>query len=171
MLATGGIGVLVVLAFVGAVVFGRNTEVKPGDRIAVVRSESPAGFSILAGRCTDERVNAVEVRALAGPALWRIESKKGVINRAFTVGGDAPFGAVTVTPLQPLPDGVLVASIRVGDAEDAEQFDPAHLETADAPEAPCGGTDLGVVPLLFVAGAAGVVAAYGGMVRRYVRAR
>ncbi|HEX4903831.1 MAG TPA: hypothetical protein VFU93_00160 [Acidimicrobiales bacterium] len=171
VLATGGIGVLVVLAFVGAVVFGRNTEVKPGDRIAVVRSESPAGFSILAGRCTDERVNAVEVRAPVGPTLWRIESKKGVINRAFSVGGEPPFGAATVTPLQPLPTGTLVAAIRVGDTEDVEQFDPAHLETADAPEAPCGGADLGLVPLLFVAGAAGVVVAYGGLVRRYLQAR
>ena len=171
MLATGGVGVLVVLAFVGAVVLGRNTEVKPGDRIAVVRSDGPAGFSILAGRCIDERVKAVEVRTPVGPVLWRIESEKGVINRSFQVGADAPFGAATVTPLQPLPAGVLVAGIRVGDTEDAEQFDPAHLETADAPEAPCGATDLGLVPLLFVAGAAGVVVAYGGMVRRYVRAR
>lgn len=171
MLATGGIGVLVVLAFVAAVVFGRNTEVNPGDRIAVVRSDGPVGFSILAGRCTDERVNAVEVRAPVGPALWRIESKKGVINRTFAVGAEAPFGAATVTPLQPLPAGLLVAGIRVGDAEDVEQFDPAHLETADAPEAPCGETDLGLVPLLFIAGAAGVVVAYGGLVRRYLQAR
>ena len=170
MLATGGIGVLVVLAFVGAVAFGRNTEVKPGDRVAVVRSDSPAGFSILAGRCTDERVNAVEVRAPVGPALWRIESKKGVINRSFAVGGEAPFGATTVTPLQPLPAGMLLAGIRVGDAEDVEQFDPARLDTADAPEAPCG-NDLGLVPLLFILGAGGVVVAYAGLVRRYLQAR
>ena len=162
---------LVVLAFVGAVVFGRNTEVKPGDRIAVVRSDGPAGFSILAGRCTDERVNVVEVRAPIGPSLWRIEAKKGGLNRACTVGGEPPFGATTVTPLQALPAGMLIAGIRVGDAEDLEQFDPAHLETADAPEAPCGGTDLGLVPLLFIAGAAGVVVAYGGLVRRYIQAR
>lgn len=170
MLAIGGIGVLLVLAFVAAVVFGRNTEVKPGDRVAVVRSDAPAGFSILAGRCTDERVNVVEVRAPAGAALWRIESKKGVINRSFGVGAEAPFGADTVTPLQPLPAGMLLAAIRVGDAEDVEQFDPAHLETTKAPEAPCG-SDLGLVPMLFVAGAAGVVVAYAGLVRRYLQAR
>jgi hypothetical protein len=171
VLATGGVGVLVVLAFVGAVVFGRNTQVEPGDRIAVVRSDGPAGFTILAGRCTDERVNVVEVRGLVGSALWRIESTKGVIDRSFAVGAEAPFGAATVTPLQPLPEGSLVAGIRVGDAEDREEFDPAHLETADAPEAPCGGTDLGLVPLLFIIGAGGVVVAYAGLVRRFLQAR
>ena len=89
VLATGGIGVLVVLAFVGAVVFGRNTDVGPGERIAVVRSDAPAGFTILAGRCTDERVNVVEVRAQVGSPLWRIESDKGVIDRSFDVGAEA----------------------------------------------------------------------------------
>jgi hypothetical protein len=177
VLATGGIGVLVVLAFVAVVVFGRNTTVAPGDRIAIVKVgrpaegdglDGPAGFAVLAGRCEDERVKAVEVRAPDGPPLWRIESPKGVINRTFVVGADAPFGAETVVPLQPLPAGELDAEITVDDIDDVERFDPAHLESADAPEAPCGTADLGVVPLLFILGAAGVVFAYGSMVRRYL---
>lgn len=168
MLATGGIGVLVVLAFVGAVVFGRNTAVSPGDRLAVVRSDGPAGFAVLAGRCQDERVRAVEIHAPGGPPLWRIESTKGVIERSFVVGAEpAPFGAATMTALKPLPTGVLEAVLTVDGWTDRELFDPTQLATADAPEAPCGGADLGPVALLFVVGALGVVVAYGSMVRRY----
>ena len=169
MLVTGGIGVLVVLAFVAAVVLGRNTTVAPGDRIAIVKVDGPAGFAVLAGRCEDERVKAVEVRAPGGSPLWRIESTKGVINRTFVVGADAPFGAETVVPLRPLPTGELDAEITVDDVDDVERFDPAHLESADAPEAPCGAANLGVVALLFILGAVGVVFAYGSMVRRYLR--
>jgi hypothetical protein len=171
VLATGGVGVLVVLAFVGAVVFGRNTTVAPGDRVAVVRAEGPAGFAVLAGRCQDERVRAVEVRVPDGPSLWRIESAKGVINRAFVVGAEPPFGAVAVQALQALPPGVLEAELTVDDVVDRERFDPTRLDTADAPEAPCGDADLGLVPLLFVLGALGVVFAYAAMVRRYLQAR
>lgn len=163
---------LVVLAFVVAVVFGRNTTVAPGDRVAVVRSGGPTGFTILAGRCDDERVRAVEVHAPDGPPLWRIESAKGVIARSFVVGAEPPpFGAATVAPLQPFPPGVLEAVLTVDDTTDRERFDPAHLESADAPEAPCGDADLGVVPLLFVVGAAGVVVTYAAMVRRFLQAR
>jgi hypothetical protein len=170
VLATGGVGVLVVLAFVAAIVFGRGS-VAPGDRIAVVRSDGPVGFTVLAGRCTDERVKAVEVHVPDGPPLWRIESAKGVINRSFAVGAEPPpFGATTVTPLQPLPPGTLEVLLTVDGETDHEQFDPAHLESADAPEAPCS-TDLGLVPVLFVIGAAGVVIAYSALVRRYLQAR
>jgi hypothetical protein len=170
VVVTGGIGVLVALAFVGAVVFGRNTTVGPGERVAVVASDAPAGFTVLVGRCDDERVNSVSVGVVDGPTLWRIESRKGVINRSFPVGEDPPpFGAATVTDLQPVPDGArLVALVGIGKTGDAEEFDPAHLESAEAPEAPCGGGDLGLVPVLFVLGAAGVVFTYGAMVRRYL---
>jgi hypothetical protein len=167
---TGGIGVLVALAFVAAVVFGRNTTVGPGERVAVVTSDAPAGFTVLVGRCDDERVNSVSIGVVDGPTLWRIESRKGVIDRSFPVGEDPPpFGAATVTALQEVPAGArLVAVVGIGHSGDSEQFDPAHLETADAPEAPCGGADLGLVPLLFVLGAGGVVFTYGAMVRRYL---
>jgi hypothetical protein len=167
---TGGIGVLVALAFVGAVVFGRNTAVGPGERIAVVRSGAPAGFTVLVGRCEDERVTSVSVGVVDGPTLWRIESRKGVIDRSFPVGEEPPpFGAATVTAFDSVPAGVrLVALVGIGRTGDAEEFDPEHLESADAPEAPCGGSDLGAVPVMFILGAAGVVVAYGAMVRRYL---
>jgi hypothetical protein len=171
VVVTGGIGVLVALAFVGAVVFGRNSTVEPGERVAVVKSDAPAGFTVLAGRCEDERVTSVDVHVVDGPVLWRIESKKGVIDRSFGVGEDPPFGAATVTALQPMPapGTILEAVIGVDGTLDGEEFDPAHLEEADAPEAPCGGADLGFVPLVFVLGAAGVVVTYGTMVRRYLQ--
>ncbi len=170
VVATGGIGVLVVLAFVVAVVLGRNDTVSAGDRVAVVQADGPAGIAVLAGRCQDERVRAVEVRTPDGTVLWRIESAKGVIARTIVVGAEPPpFGAVTVTPLQPLPAGELEVVLTVDGERDRERFDPAHLESADAPEAPCGQADLGLVPLLFVLGAAGVVGAYVGLVRRYLQ--
>ena len=173
MVVTGGFGVLVVIAFVAAVALGRGTTMKPGDRIAVVPLKgSPAGFEILVGRCEDERVRAVEVRAPGGPPLWRIDSAKGGIDRSFIVGQDPPpFSYRTTTKLAALPPGPLEASVVVDDATDARTFDPAHLSTSGAVGAPCGHRDIGIVPLLFVVGGAGVVVAYGAMVRRFVRAR
>jgi hypothetical protein len=173
MVLTGGIGVLVVVAFVAAVAFGRGTTVKPGDRIAVVPlTGSPAGFELLVGRCEDERVRAVEVRAPGGPPLWRIESTKGGIDRSFIVGQDPPpFSYRTTTKLATLPPGPLEATVMVDDSRDARPFDPAHLSTSGAVGAPCGSRDIGVVPWLFMAGGAGVVVAYGAMVRRFLLAR
>jgi hypothetical protein len=173
MVLTGGIGVLVVVAFVAAVAFGRGTTMRPGDRIAVVPLErSPAGFEILVGRCQDERVRAVEVRAPDGPVLWRIESTKGGIDRSFIVGQDPPpFSFRTTTKLGKLPPGPLEASVVVDQSTDARPFDPAHLSTSGAVGAPCGSRDIGIVPWLFIVGGAGVVVAYGAMVQRFVRAR
>jgi len=173
MVLTGGIGVLVVIAFVAAVAFGRGTTVKPGDRIAVVPLKgSPAGFEILVGRCEDERVRAVEVRSPDGPTLWRIESPKGGIDRSFIVGQDPPpFSYRTTTKLTNLPGGPLVASVLVDRSTDSRPFDPQRLSTAGAVGAPCGSRDIGVVPWLFIVGGGGVAVAYGAMLRRFVRTR
>lgn len=172
VVVTGGIGVLMVIAFVAAIVFGREGAVAPGDRLAVVKGAGPAGFTILAGRCTDERVQAVEVRSPDGVSLWRIESAKGAIDRRFVVGQEPPpFTFTTVTPLQPLPSGPLEAEITVDKVIDSEVFDPAHLEKATAVRAPCGNDDGGVVSLLFILGALGVAATYGVMVSRNLKAR
>jgi hypothetical protein len=173
MVLTGGIGVLVVVAFVAAVAFGRDTTVKPGDRIAVVPLKgSPAGFELLIGRCEDERVRGVEVHAPGGPALWRIESTKGGIDRSFIVGQDPPpFSFRTTTKLVKLPPGPLEASVTVDEDTDARPFDPAHLSTSAAVGAPCGQRDIGFVPILFVLGALGVLIAYGAMVRRFLVTR
>lgn len=173
MVLTGGFGVLVAVAFVAAVAFGRNTTTEPGDRIAVVPLRgSPAGFEILVGRCEDERVRAVEVRAPGGSARWRIESVKGGISRSFIAGQDPPpFGFTTVTKLQPLPPGVLEAEVTVDASVDAKVFDPAHLDRSGAVGSPCGTRDLGVVPLAFAMGCLGVVVGYAAMVRRFVQSR
>lgn len=172
VVVTGGIGVLLVIAFVAAVAFGREQPIAPGDRVAVVKAPGPAGFTILAGRCTDERVHAVEVRSPDGVSLWRVESAKGAIDRRFVVGQDPPpFEFATVTPLRPLPSGPLEAEVTVDKTVDHEVFDPAHIDKAAAVRAPCGDDDVGVVSLLFVVGALGVVAAYGAMVHRYLKAQ
>jgi hypothetical protein len=173
MVLTGGIGVLVVVAFVAAVAFGRGTTMKPGDRIAVVPlKRSPAGFEILVGRCEDERVRAVEVHAPGGPPLWRIESAKGGIDRSFIVGQDPPpFSYRTTTKLAKLPPGPLEASVTVDEDTDARPFDPAHLSTRGAVGAPCGSHDIGIVPWLFIVGGGGVAVAYGAMVRRFLVSR
>lgn len=173
MVLTGGIGVLVVVIFVAAIAFGRGTTTKPGDRIAVVPLKgSPAGFEILVGRCEDERVRTVELHAPGGPPLWRIESTKGGIDRSFIVGQDPPpFSYRTTTRLSKLPPGPLEASVTVDEDSDTRPFDPAHLSTSGAVGAPCDQRDIGIVPLLFVLGGAGVVVAYGAMVRRFVSPR
>lgn len=173
MVLTGGIGVLVVIAFVAAVAFGRDTTVKPGDRVAVIAAQgAPHGFAILVGRCEDERVHDVELRTPGGPPLWEIRSAKGGIDRSFVPGdGTVPFGFETTTALQPLPPGPLEAVVKVDDSVDSRQFDPAHLEKTSSVGAPCGSRDIGLVPLLFALGGAGVVLAYGAMVRRFLITR
>lgn len=173
MILTGGIGVLVVVAFVAAVTFGRDTTSQPGDRLAIVPLVgSPAGFEVLIGRCDDERVRAVEVRPPGGAPLWRIESVKGGIDRSFIVGQEPPpFSFRTATRLQPLPPGPLEADVTVDESEDAKVFDPAQLSKDGAVGAPCGMRDIGIVPVAFGIGALGVLLAYGAMVRRFLLSR
>lgn len=172
MVVTGGIGVLVVIAFVAAVAFGREHEVAPGDRIALIEAKGPAKLSVLVGRCDDERVDAVEIRRPDGDVLWRIESPNGSIARRFVVGADPPpFGFEAVTPLGSTLAGRLVAEAEVDGVADRELFDTAALDQERAPSAPCDGNDIGLVSILFVVGALGVVAAYGVMVRRYLGGR
>jgi hypothetical protein len=170
IVVTGGVGVLVVIAFVAGVVLGRTGEAEPGDRVGIGRVEE--GLVVFAARCEDERVRAVEVRTPGGAPLWRIESDKGTIDRDFLVGGEPPAFFVTAVRLEgPLPSGALEAEVTVDDVVDARRFDPAALEEGEGFGVSCDddGDGLGLVSLLFVAGAAGVIAAYGAMVLRYVR--
>lgn len=171
MVLAGGLGVLVVIAFVGGVALGRQRDLGPGDRIAVVPVDRGAGLGVLVGRCADERVKAVEVRVADGMSLWRIESKKGGIDRRFVVGGEPPAFFATVTPLRALPPTQLEAVVTIDDTVDERRFDPSSLDDAAAPRAPCSRSDLGWAILLFAAGAAGVVVAYAVMVRRYLGTR
>jgi hypothetical protein len=168
MVVTGGVGVLVVVAFVFGVALGRDRSPDPGDRLAVVAIEETPGFAVLAARCEDERVRAVEVRVSDGETLWRIESERGTIDRRYVVGQEPPpFGFETVTPLRSVRGGVLEAIVTVDDVTDSERFDPAALDDAAAVRAPCDSSDLDLVTLLFAIGALGVVAAYAAMVWRW----
>jgi hypothetical protein len=172
MVVTGGIGVLVVIAFVAAVALGRDHTVAAGDRIAVVESKGPAKLTVLVGRCDDERVDAVDVRSVEGAPLWRIESADGSIARRFVVGEDPPpFGFVDVTKLGATLSGAYAAEVEIDGVTDREIFDTTKLDQERAPRAPCDGNDIGVVSILFILGALGVVGAYGVMVRRYLSAR
>jgi len=172
VLVTGGIGVLVVVAFVASIVFERNQRVGEGDRIAVAAS-SEAGLppAVLVGRCEDERVRAVEVRAAGGDVLWRIESDKGTIDRGFVIGSAPPPFFDTVVQLDgPLPGGPLEAVVAIDDdIVDRETFEVASLEGGDGIGVSCGDRSLGLVPLVFVVGAAGVVVAYASMVARFLK--
>lgn len=171
VVVTGGVGVLVVIAFVAAVAFGRDGSVGPGDRIAVVRSGGPAKLSVLVGRCEDERVDAVEVAQPGGATLWRIESADGGITRRFVVGDDPPpFGFLQVVKLGDDLRGTYAVNAQIDGVVDTESFDTARLDQETAPRAPCG-NDFGAVAIVFIIGAFGVVIAYVVMVRRYLSAR
>src|SRR5207253_221662 len=91
VVVAGGIGVLAVIAFVGALALGGSSRSRPGDRVAVVRTLGPAGIAVLAGRCLDQRVTAVAV-VDGGTTIWRIESRKGSIERRYVVGAPPPLG-------------------------------------------------------------------------------
>jgi peptidoglycan/xylan/chitin deacetylase (PgdA/CDA1 family) len=136
VLVTGGIGVLVVVAFVAAIALGRDSVPGPGDRLAVVHGEGPVGLAVLAARCPDERVKAVEVRVPDGAPLWRIVSDKGTIDRVFVIGAEPPPFFATQTSLQPFPPGELEAEVTIDDIVDRERFDPAAVEDGELLAAP-----------------------------------
>jgi hypothetical protein len=169
IIVTGGIGVLVVIAFVAGVLLGRTGEAEPGDRVGIGRTDDGT-LVVFAARCEDERVRAVEVRTPGGPPAWRIESDKGTIDRRFVVGAEPPaFFATRVALDGPLPDGVLEAEVTIDDVVDARPFDPAALEDGESFGVSCDDGDLGLVPIVFVLGAMGVIGAYLAMVARFVR--
>ena len=171
MLVACGLGVLVVVGFVTAVVFGGSARAQPGDRVALV--EQSGQIVVLAGRCEDERVTAVELAAPGGPTLWRITSEKGSITQRYVFGAEPlPVGFTTVAPPQPLPLGDLQVSVEIdGTLVDREVVSQPAPETAEV-FAPCGRSQrLGAVSVLFVVGALMVVLAYAGMVQRWYQER
>jgi hypothetical protein len=174
----GGIGVLVVIAFVGAVALGGTSRSRPGDRVAVVAADGPAGVAVLAGRCLDQRVTAVTLIGADGTTLWRIESRKGSIERRYVVGAEPPLGFHAVTGLTARPtgpvraeiafdqDGTTTVDARVVDVGDLQGQGHALDEGAPA----CGGHEgPGGTAALFAIGAAFVVAGYIGMLLRLRR--
>ena len=170
VLVAGGVGVLAVIGFVAAVVFGGEARAQPGDRVALAATEE--GPVLVAGRCEDERVTAVELKAPDGPTLWRITSAKGSITRRYVVGGEVPVGFETVTPFQGLPEGHLEAVVEIDrDLVDRRVVAQPLADTAQVAP-PCGRSqDLGAVAVLFVAGALLVVTAYAAMVWRWLEDR
>jgi hypothetical protein len=180
VVVAGGIGVLVVIAFVGAVAVGGTGRRAPGEQVAVVRSGGPAGIAVLAGRCLDQRVTAVQVDGADGTTLWRVASVKGSIERRYVVGAEPPLGFEDVTGLTGRPSGRVRASVELeqGDTTtvDARVVDVANLpaqgHTLDGGAPACGGREgPGGTALLFAVGAAFVLAGYVGMLVRFARSR
>jgi hypothetical protein len=186
IVVVAGIGVLAVLGFVAAVALGGHTVERPGDRVAVVAGSGPAGATVLAARCLDERVTRITVSPVpstGAPASgvsapsWEIRSVKGSIERSYALGGSPPDGFTTVTPFDGATGRVEVAvtfdRFEDGSTLDARTVDLAHLPAASserlssAAPAPCGGrTNLGFTNVLFALGALVVVLTYVGIIRK-----
>jgi len=178
VVAAGGIGVLAVVAFVAALAFGGSSEPSPGERVRLVRADAPAGIAVLAGRCLDQRVTAVEVDDEDGRPLWRIESEKGSIERRYLVGAPAPFLFRDDIGLIARPRGRVRAAVTFADGgettTDAVTVDvdglPAEGGELERLPPPCGGRrDLGATTLLFAAAALVVVVGYGVMLARFAK--
>lgn len=177
VVVAGGIGVLAIVAFVVVLLFGATSDPRPGERVEVVRTD--AGVLVLAGRCAEQRVTEVAVVDGDGRTRWRIRSAKGSIERRYPLG-TAPDGFDTVVPLAGPVGGRVVVEVafdRSGeDTGDARMVDvdalPEALPRLDAAAPPCGARRLRpgtITALLFLGGAATVVAGYVGMLLRYAR--
>ena len=196
MVAAGGVGVLVVIAFVAAVALGgRTTAAGPGERVGVGRADAGGALAVFVPRCRDDRVTLVEVGDERGATLWRITSRKGSIDERYEVGADAPLGFEVAVPLRSgLPDEPLLATVEVdgdgGDVRDAISFRPGELppegvRTAGgdlgltsfqgralaAARCPESRSDLGLTTVVFGLGGLLVVGSYGLMVSRWWRGR
>ena len=180
VLVTGGVAVAVVIGFVVALALGGGSRNTPGERVAVVADSGPSGVAVLAGRCREQRVMAVTVRT-GTDVRWRVESRKGSIDRRFPVGGEPPLGFTVTVPFAGTLDGPAVAEIvfdRPGhDPEtDERTFDratlPADDNRLDGAAPPCGDrNDLSGTVVLFAVGAAVVASGYLVMVGRWLAGR
>jgi hypothetical protein len=182
VVVAGGLGVLAVLLFVGAVALGGTSGARPGDRVAVVRASGPAGIAVLAGRCLDQRVTSVEVVGGDGTTLWRIDSRKGSIERRYVVGAQPPpLGFRPTLGLTGRPTGQVRAQVTFDEdgatTTDARVVDVGDLRgqghTLDEGAPACGGHEGPgrTTTVLFALGAAFVVAGYVGMLLRLRRRR
>ena len=196
MVAAGGVGVLVVIAFVAAVALGgRSAAAGPGDRVAVGRADAAGTLAVFVPRCRDERVTSVEVGESGGQPLWRITSRKGSIDERYVVGAATPpLGFEVEVPLRgPLPTSPLQASVTVdgeGDVRDALIFDAASVPSGEvlhrgeavdvgsfqaralaAASCPESRRDVTATTVVFGLGGLLVVGTYGLMVSRWWRGR
>ena len=171
-----------VVAFVAAVIFGSRPERSPGDLVAVARSAGPAGITIVAGRCHEQRVVRVRLSVVGGSTLWEIRSDRGSIDRRYVVGAEPPpLDFVEVTPLRGVPAGLARAEVTFArdghdDQTDSTVVDPGDIEESPPPlgdAAPPCASDGGpgpVTSVLFAVGALVMVAGYATMlVRRWSR--
>ena len=196
MVAAGGVGVLVVIAFVAAVAIGgRTTAAGPGERVGVGRADAEGALAVFVPRCRDDRVTLVEVGIQDGSTLWRIASRKGSIDERYVVGADAPLGFEVDVPLTGgVPEGPLLASVVV-DGDEGEVRDGIAFRAAELPaegvrtaggdlgldsfqgralaaaRCPESRSDLGLTTIVFGLGGLLVVASYGLMVSRWWRGR
>ena len=169
-----------VVGFVIVLSVGGTPANAPGARVRVVPADSPAGFAVLAGRCRDQRVTSVEVAAPDGAVLWRIESRKGSIDRRYLVGAAPPLGFADAVRLTTRPSGTVRAKVTF-ERDDEVTTDGRLVDTAALREegvtlasaAPsCGGhLGLGDAAPLFGVAAALVVAGYVLMLVRFSRDR
>lgn len=142
MVIAGGVGVLVVLAFIAAVPYGaRPAPAVPGARLGLGPSDGPAGLVVSVPRCRGERISGVE---LSGPegSLWRVTADPGSIDSSYVVGAEPPplgfTNEVVFDPANPLPEIVEVtvnfAGSALGDERDAG--DRARFELSELPTDP-----------------------------------
>lgn len=196
MVAAGGVGVLVVIAFVAAVALGgRATAAGPGERLGIGRADAEGALAVFVPRCRDDRVKVVEVTGAGGDVLWRITSRKGSIDERYEVGADAPLGFDVEVPLgSPLPDVPLVAAVGVdgeaGEVRDQLDFSPGAVpeegvvtaggdagvasfqgRAIAAARCPESRSDVGLTTVVFTLGALLVVASYLVLVSRWWRGR
>ena len=107
---TGGVAVAVVIGFVVALALGGGSRTTPGERVAVVAEDSPSGVTVLAGRCREQRVASVTV-STGGDVRWRVESRKGSIERRYPVGAEPPLGFEATVPFAGTLDGPATAEV------------------------------------------------------------
>jgi hypothetical protein len=171
--------VVAVIGFVLILSVGGTATDIPGSRVRIVRAtDAPAGFAVLAGRCRDQRVTSVAVETDAGSPVWRIDSRKGSIERRYAVGAAPPLGFQDVTRLAARPTGRVRAKVtfdREGEATtDQRAADTAALpdegDTLERPAPGCGGdVGFGDAAPVFAVAAALVVAGYVVMLVRAAR--
>ena len=98
---------------------------------AGVRADQRGRAVILAPRCGEERIEAVQVADLDGPVRWRVEGG-GTSQTIFPVGSEPPLMQVT-DPLEGAldPDDAYVATVEYSGSwpDVAVEFRPSSLST------------------------------------------
>jgi len=84
---------------------------------AAVRTDPRGRAVIMAPRCADEAIAAVQVSDAAGAAVWRVEGGGNEFPSIFVVGREPPLMRETTPLTEPLdPSGRYVATVEFDDA-------------------------------------------------------